>query len=150
MAVTAGWFARLVAACALAVVAGIHVQLAPRYAPIGEHVSQADLFRVQAGAAAVAAIAVLLRPGRLVRMAAAAVAVASLIAVVLTVYVAIPAVGPFPRVFEPIWYGEKVIATVAAAVALAAVLGLSLLSGGRRPRRHRGGERCSATPAGRA
>ncbi len=134
MAVTAGWFARLIAAGALAVVAGIHAQLAPRYAPIGEQVTQADLFRVQAGVAAVAAIAVLLRPGRLVRLFAAAVALASLVAVVVTVYVAIPAIGPFPRVFEPIWYGEKVVATVAAAVALAAVLGLSLLSEGRRAR----------------
>jgi hypothetical protein len=150
MAFTRAWLARLVAASALAVVAGIHVHLAPRYGPVGEQVTQADLFRVQAGVAAVAALALLLRPGRLVQLVAAAVALASLLAVVLTVYVAIPAVGPFPRVFEPIWFGEKVVAAVAAAVALAAALADSVLTERRGPRRQSAGGRRAPSPTGPA
>jgi peptidoglycan/LPS O-acetylase OafA/YrhL len=114
--------ARLVAVSALVVVAAVHLRLAPGYALIGEQVTQGDLFRAQALACGLVAIALLLRPRRPVWFAAAAVALASLVAVVLTTYVAVPAVGPFPRVFEPVWYGEKVLAAVAAAAGLAAAL----------------------------
>jgi peptidoglycan/LPS O-acetylase OafA/YrhL len=118
----------LVAVSALVVVAAVHLRLAPGYALIGEQVTQGDLFRAQALVCGPVAIA-LLRPRRPVWFAADAVALASLVAVVLTTYVAVPALGPFPRVFEPVWYGEKVLAAVAAAAGLAAALFGLLLSG---------------------
>ncbi|MDP9434483.1 MAG: hypothetical protein M3P93_04520 [Actinomycetota bacterium] len=121
--------ARLVAVAALVVVAVVHLRLAPGYALIGEQVTQGDLFRAQALVCGLVAIALLLRPRRPVWFAAAAVALASLVAVVLTTYVAVPALGPFPRVFEPVWYGEKVLAAVAAAAGLAAALFGALRSG---------------------
>jgi hypothetical protein len=125
---------RLVAVVALLVVAVVHLRLAPGYSLIGEQVTQGDLFRTQAVVAVLVALALLLRPRRPVWFAAAAVALASLVAVVLTTYVAVPALGPLPRIFEPIWYGEKVLAAVAAAAGLAAgLLGL-LLSGASRDR----------------
>lgn len=113
---------RVVAVAALAVVAGVHLHLAPGYTLVGDQVTQGDLFRVQAVLALAVALALLVRPARLVWLAAAGVGLASLLAVVVTVYVAVPAVPPFPRIYEPIWYGEKVVAAVAAAVALAAAL----------------------------
>ncbi len=123
----------LVAAAALVLVAGIHLQLAPGYALVGDQVTQGDLFRAQAVVAAVVALALLVRPGRVVWFAAAAVGLASLLAVVVTVYVAVPAFGPFPRIFEPIWYGEKVAAALAAGVALAAALAGLALAARERP-----------------
>lgn len=119
--------ARLVTTAALVVVAAFHLRLAPRYAQIGEQITQGDLFRAQALLCGLVAVALLLRPRRPVWFVAAAVALASLLAVVLTTYVAVPALGPFPRIFEPIWFGEKILAVVAAAAGLAAaVLGLLL------------------------
>lgn len=118
---------RLVAAAAMAVVAGVHLDLAAGYALVGDQVTQGDLFRVQAGVAGVVALALLVRPARVVWLMAAAVGLASLLAVVVTVYVAIPAVGPLPRIFEPVWYAEKAIAALAAGAALlAALTGLPL------------------------
>ena len=57
-----------------------------------------------------------------------AVALGSLAALVLSVYVRIPAVGPFPELYEPIWYADKYLAAAAAAVAgvVALVAALSL------------------------
>lgn len=123
-----GLLARLVAATALAVVAGVHLHLAPSYGLVGDQVTQGDLFRLQAAAAGVVALALVVRPTRTVWLAAAAVGVASLLAVVVTVYVAVPAIGPLPRIFEPVWYAEKALAAAAAGTAsLAALLGLVLV-----------------------
>ncbi len=113
---------RLVAAAALTVVAGVHLDLAAGYALVGDQVTQGDLFRVQAAVAGVVALALLVRPARVVWLMAAAVGLASLLAVVVTVYVAVPAVGPLPRIFEPVWYAEKAVAAVAAGAALLAAL----------------------------
>lgn len=113
---------RLVAAAALAVVAGVHLDLAGGCALVGDEVTQGDLFRVQAAVAGVVALALLVRPARVVWLVAAAVGLASLLAVVVTVYVAVPATGPLPRVFEPVWYAEKAVAAVAAGTALVAAL----------------------------
>lgn len=120
MATATGWLLRVGAAAALAVVAGVHIHLADGYSLLGDRVTQGDLFRVQAAVAAVVALALLVRVSRSIWLAAAAVGLASLLAVVVTVYVPVPALGPLPRVFEPIWYGEKVAAAVAAGTALAA------------------------------
>jgi peptidoglycan/LPS O-acetylase OafA/YrhL len=116
---------RLVAASALGVVAGVHLHLAPGYALLGDQVTHGDLFRAQSAVAGVAALALVARPTRPVWLLAAAVGVASLLAVVVTVYVAAPAIGPLPRIFEPVWYAEKVLAAAAAGTAcLAALVGL--------------------------
>lgn len=120
--------ARGVAVAALAVVAVVHLRLAPGYSLVGKQVTQGDLFRAQALVCVLVALVLLLRARRPVWAAAAVVALTSLVAVVLTTYVAVPAIGPFPRVFEPIWYGEKLLAAVAAAVGLAAALVGLLLS----------------------
>lgn len=109
---------RGLAAAALGVVAGVHLHLAPGYTLVGDQVTQGGLFRVQAGLATAVALALLARPVRLVWLAAATVGLGSVLAVVVTVYVAVPAIGPLPRIFEPIWYGEKVVAAVAAGAAL--------------------------------
>lgn len=113
---------RVVAALGLAVSAYLHIDLAagPRFAD--GRITLAGLFIGQAIAAALAAVWVLARPSRLAWLAAGGVGLGSLAALVITVYVLVPAIGPLPAVYEPFWYTEKVVAAVAAAVTAAAAL----------------------------
>jgi hypothetical protein len=118
---------RVLAAGALAVSAYRHVDLAEGYGLIGDQVTVGDLFLAQAAVAGVAALALLIRPVRLTWALAALVGFGSLAALVLTVYVAVPAFGPFPRIYEPAWFPEKTASAVAAALAgAAATAGLLL------------------------
>jgi hypothetical protein len=75
---------------------------------------------------------VAVRAETLAVLAALAVAAGSLTALVLSVYVRIPSIGPFPVLYEPVWYADKVAAAVAAAVATVAALAVLALR--RRPR----------------
>lgn len=127
---------RVVAATGLLLSAYIHLQLAPGYALIGEQITEGSLFRAQAVTAVLAAAALLARRARLSWLPAAVVAAGSLVALVATVYLDVPAVGPFPPVYEPVWYAEKVVAVLSVAVALVAALaGMTL---GARPAPARG------------
>lgn len=121
--------ARLAVAVGLAVDAVIHLQLAPSYqlaAPGG--IGQGNLFRIEAVAALVAAVVVLVRPSRSAYGAAFLIAAGGLGAVLLYRYVNVPALGPIPRMYEPVWFFKKslsavsqVVAASAAAVALLAI-----------------------------
>ncbi|MCO4252949.1 hypothetical protein [Pseudarthrobacter raffinosi] len=123
------WVLRVGVAAALVVSAVIHVQLAPGYqqaAPGG--IGQGTLFLVQAGAAVLAAVFVLLKGSRIAFAAAAVIALSSLAAVILYRYVQVPAIGPLPSMYEPVWYAAKTITAVAEAAAGAlAVAGYALL-----------------------
>ena len=113
---------RWLAAIALAVSAYLHWDLAssPYYAD--GQITLAGLFVAQAVVAALVAIWVAVRAETLAVLAALAVAAGSLVALVLSVYVKIPSIGPLPVLYEPVWYADKVAAAVAAAVATAAAL----------------------------
>ena len=111
---------RVLTAGALAVSAYLHVDLAQGYRLIGEQVTVGDLFLGQAAVAGLAALALLMRPARLTWALAALVGFGSLVALALTVYVAVPAIGPFPRIYEPAWFFEKTASAMAAALAAAA------------------------------
>jgi hypothetical protein len=129
-----------VAVVGLAVDAYVHLDLASAF----EHVktstlSQADLFRVEAAAAIVAALGLLIRPRRYTAALAFLVAAAGTIAVVLYRYVDVGAFGPVPNMYDPYWQPTgkwlSAIAEAAAAIAAAALF-LMLHRGGRgsRPR----------------
>ncbi len=117
-----GLAVRLLTAAALAVSAYVHVDLSssPYYA--GGQLTLGALFLGQAVVAGLVALWVLGRPSRVAYAAAAAVAAASFLALVLSTYVRLPSVGPFPVLYEPVWYADKVDAAVAAGVALLASL----------------------------
>jgi hypothetical protein len=115
-----------VAVVGLAVDAFVHLDLASTF----EHVktstlSQADLFRVEAAAAIVAAVGLLIRPRRYTAGFAFLVAAAGTIAVVLYRYVDVGAFGPVPNMYDPYWQPTgkwlSVIAEAAAAIAAAAL-----------------------------
>ncbi len=113
---------RLLTAAALAVSAYVHLDLStsPYYA--AGQLTLGALFLGQAVLAVAVAGWVLVRPSRASWAAAAVVAAASLLALVLSTYVRLPSVGPFPVLYEPFWYADKVVAAVAAGVALLSAL----------------------------
>lgn len=117
---------RLVTVAGLVIDAVIHLQLAPVYqlaAPGG--IGQGNLFRVEAVLALVTALFLLVRPSRTTHAAAFAVAAGGLAAVLLYRYVDIPAVGPIPAMYEPLWFVKKTVTAVAEAVAtIGALMGL--------------------------
>lgn len=121
---------RLVVAAGLAVDAVVHLRLAPGYQladPAG--IGQGNLFRVQAVVAALVALLVLATGSRLAYALAVAVAASALAAVVVTRYVEVPALGPIPSMYEPVWFGQKTASAVAEGIAaLAALVGLLLSS----------------------
>lgn len=113
----------LVAVVGLAVDAYVHLSLASRYDAVRGTVSQGQLFRAEAVAAVAAALLLLIRPGRLTAAIAALVAGGGLAAVLLYRYVDVGHLGPFPDMYEPIWYAKKTWSVVAeAAAAIAAML----------------------------
>lgn len=124
---------RLLTAVALAVSAYVHVDLSSSPYWAGGRLTLGALFLGQAVVAGVVALGVLLRPSRAAYAVAALVAAASLLALVLSTYVRLPQVGPFPVLYEPVWYADKVVAAVAAGVALPAALA-GMAAAGRRVR----------------
>ena len=120
---------RLIAAAGLAVDAYVHADLAGQFDGNGTSLTQGTLFRVQAGLAALAALLVLLHGKRLAAAFALLVSASALGAVLLYKYVDVGAIGPLPNMYEPVWYPEKVVTTIAEAVAVVASAGLLLGTG---------------------
>ncbi|MBG6179428.1 hypothetical protein [Arthrobacter sp. CAN_A1] len=125
---------RVAIAVGLAIDAFVHLQLAANYQlafPGG--IGGGNLFRVQAVAAILAALYVLIRGSWLSYLVAALVALSAFAAVVLSVYIQLPAIGPIPAMYEPIWFFDKALSAVAEGVAgVLAVVGMILV--GRRTR----------------
>lgn len=110
---------RMLTTAALVVDAVVHLRLAPGYqlsAPGG--IGAGNLFRIEAGVALLVGLAVLLVGSRLVYAAAFAVALSAFVAVVLYRYVDVPALGPLPAMYEPVWYFEKSLAAVAEGLGI--------------------------------
>ncbi|WP_269045066.1 hypothetical protein [Paenarthrobacter sp. Z7-10] len=118
---------RVLIAAALVIDAVVHFRLAPGYqlsAPDG--IGGGNLFRIEAVAALVAAIYLLIRSSRPAYGFALLVAGAGFIAVILYRYVNVPALGPIPAMYEPVWFFEKSLsAVVEAAGAILAAIGLA-------------------------
>lgn len=117
---------RLLTALALFIDAGVHLFLAPGYqnAQPGT-VSQGTLFVLEAAAALVAGVYVLVRGSRASYAVALVVALSAFAAVVLYRYVDIPAIGPIPAMYDPVWFFSKTLSAVAeGAGAVLAFAGL--------------------------
>jgi hypothetical protein len=124
-------------ALALFIDAGVHIHLAPGYqaaSPGG--IGQGNLFLLESAAAVLAALWVLIRGSRASFALALVVALSAFVAVVLYRYVDIPALGPFPAMYEPVWFFEKSLSAVAEGTgALLAAVGLVRTA----PKRRSGG-----------
>ncbi|GAB3669310.1 hypothetical protein GCM10027596_41250 [Nocardioides korecus] len=117
---------RALIALGLIIDAVVHLRLASGYQlaqPQG--IGQGNLFRLESAVALLSAAYVLLRGTRTSLLIAAGVGASAFIAVVLTRYVSVPALGPIPPMHEPVWFPQKTISAVAEA--LTAVLALVAL-----------------------
>ncbi|WP_228386992.1 hypothetical protein [Ornithinicoccus halotolerans] len=116
---------RLLVAAALAVDAVVHLRLADAMqlaAPGG--IGGGTLFRLQAVAAIVVGLWLLVRGSRWAYLAAALVLASVLAAVLLYSYVDVPPVGPIPRMYDPLWGTTKLVSTVVEGLgAVLAVIG---------------------------
>lgn len=130
----AGWLLRLLTVGALVIDAYVHAVLAGDYDSVKATVSQGDLFRIEAAAAALAALAILAVPVWQAWAFALLVLAGGLGAVLLYHYVDVGSFGPFPNMYEPIWFPKKTASAVAEAVGVLTALGGLLLARTRRVR----------------
>ena len=108
-------------AAGLGVDAYVHWHLAPGFDGVkgtaSPHISQGELFRVEAALALIAMVLVLVTRRRLAALVAFLIAAGGLGAVLLFAYVDVGGWGPLPNMYDPFWYPEKTISAVAEAVA---------------------------------
>jgi len=119
---------RVLAATGLALDAVVHVRLAPGYqsgAPGG--FGEGNLFVAEAAVAAVVGLYVLIRGSRPAWVLALLTAGGGLAVLLLYRYIDLPAFGPFPAMYEPVWFFDKTLTALAqAAVVLLAGTALAL------------------------
>jgi plastocyanin len=118
-------------AAALAVDAYVHADLAPLYGGVHAAISEATMFRLEAGVASAAALLVIATGRRAAYLLALGIAASALAAVLLYRYVDIGVLGPIPNMYEPTWFTEKVLTAVAEAGAT-----LLAIAGAATARRH--------------
>jgi hypothetical protein len=117
-------------AAGLLVDAVLHLQLAANYqlaAPAG--IGQGNLFRIEAVLAVLALLLVLRLGSRTAYTTALLVAGGGVAALLAYRYYQLPAVGPLPAMYEPVWFFKKSLIAVAEAVAIAAALAGYLRAG---------------------
>ncbi|MCW2943668.1 MAG: hypothetical protein JWR24_385 [Actinoallomurus sp.] len=118
-----GLILRLLVVAGLVVDAYVHFHLAGDVGSTGT-LSEGTLFWIQGAVAAVVAVLLLVRARPLPYAIAFLVGGSAFGAVLLYRYVDVGAIGPLPDMYEPIWYAEKVVTTVAeGVVTVAAALG---------------------------
>ena len=120
---------RVLAAAGLGVDAYVHADLAARFDGNAASISQGELFRLQAGAAALAALLLVAWGRRVAAGLGLLISASAFGAVLLYRYVDVGRLGPLPDMYDPAWYTEKSVSAVAeafAAVCCLALLGLVL------------------------
>lgn len=131
------WLLILVTVAGLAVEAYVHLQIASSYRLVRtSYLSQTDLFRIESGAAILAAIWLLVRPTLLSAVVAFMVAAGGVAAVTFYYYVDPGQLGPIPDMYEPVWYPDKTRSfdgEVLAATAALVLAGIHLRRRSRRP-----------------
>jgi hypothetical protein len=111
----------------LGIDAYVHLHLAHFYDPVKATFSQGQMFRLEAVLAIVAAVLLLVRPGRLTAAIAAIVAGGGVIALLLYYFVNVGKIGPLPNMYEHTMYTEKVVTLIAQTVATGTALALVFL-----------------------
>jgi hypothetical protein len=123
------WIIRAVTAAGLAIDAYVHFDLAALYAEAGGTINEGVLFRIEAAAALVAAVAVLVIGRRVCYLAGLAVAGSALTAMLVSRYVDLGQLDPFPDLYDPVWFPEKLLAAYAEGAAfVTALAGAIILS----------------------
>ncbi|MBC3841136.1 hypothetical protein GXW82_15060 [Streptacidiphilus sp. 4-A2] len=115
---------RAVAAVGLGIDAGIHAQLAGQYGAVSASISEGTLFRIESGAAALAALLVLVWRKPAGDLFAALTVAAGVAAILLYRYIDVGTLGPLPDMYEPVWFTDKVWALTGQVLALLALIPL--------------------------
>jgi hypothetical protein len=107
----------------------VHFNLASAFASNKTSVlSEADIFRIDASVAVVAAVALAVRPRRYTAAFAFLVAAAGTAAVIVYRYVDIGAFGPIPNMYDPYWQPiGKVLSVIGEAIATVTALSLFVM-----------------------
>lgn len=113
----------------LAIDAFVHFDLASAFrGNKTSTLSEADLFRAEASAAVLAALALIVRPRRYTAAFAFLVAAAGTAAVVVYRYVDVGAFGPIPNMYDPYWAPfEKNLSVIGEAIATVTALALFVM-----------------------
>ncbi|MET3812129.1 hypothetical protein [Arthrobacter sp. UYEF3] len=110
---------RILAAATLTVDAVVHARLAPGYqSAASEGLGEGNLFLAEAAAAALVGLYVLIRGSRAAWVLALFTAGGGLAVLLLYRYIDIPAIGPFPAMYEPVWFFDKTLTALAQAAAV--------------------------------
>lgn len=121
--------ARLITVAGLGIDAYVHLDLAPAYSEAAAPISEGVLFRAEAVLALLTAIALILSARRRSFLAGFAVAASALTLMLVSRYADLGPLGPFPDLFDPVWFAEKLWAAFGeAAAGLASLAGILLLS----------------------
>jgi hypothetical protein len=125
------WVLTLITAAGLAVDAYVHWHLAASFDSLvgtsSPHISQGQLFRLEAVLALVAMVLVLATRRRFAALVALLVAAGGVGAVLLYGLVDVGGLGPLPDMYDPTWSTEKVISVIAEGLAALGALGLLVL-----------------------
>lgn len=126
---TIRWTLTVIVVAGLAVDAFVHLDLASAFKNVKTStLSESELFRAEAVAAVLAAVALLARPRRYTAAFAFLVAAAGTAAVLVYRYVDVGAFGPVPNMYDPYWApAEKNLSAFAEGAAALAALGLLLM-----------------------
>lgn len=126
---------RAATAAGLAIDAYVHLDLAGLYAEAGGTINEGVLFRLEAAVALLAAAAVIVIGRRFCYLAALAVAGSALAVMLVSRYVDLGQLGPFPDLYDPVWFPEKLLAAFAeGAACVMAFAGVVILSRTRQER----------------
>ncbi|MBO8196223.1 hypothetical protein ITI46_31955 [Streptomyces oryzae] len=126
--------ARVLSAGGLGVDAYVHANLADQYDAVSASISQGDLFRIEAGVAALAGLLVLVWWRTISDAFAWLVAGGGLALLLVYAYVDVGKLGPIPNMYDPSWFDDKRLVVVAQGVTLVMSTFL-LISHTRRSRR---------------
>jgi hypothetical protein len=121
--------ARLITVAGLGIDAYVHLDLAPTYSEAAAPISEGVLFRAEAALALLAALALILSASRRSLMASFAVSASALTLMLVSRYADLGPLGPFPDLYDPVWFAEKLWAAFGeAAAGVASLAGILLLS----------------------
>lgn len=119
---------RLIAVVGLGIDAYVHLDLASTYSEAEAPINEGILFRAEAVLALLTALALILSARRLSFLAGFVVSASALTLMLVSRYVDLGSFGPFPDLYDPVWFAEKLWAAFGeAAAGIASLAGILLL-----------------------
>jgi hypothetical protein len=119
---------RLIAVVGLGIDAYVHLDLASTYSEAEAPINEGILFRAEAVLALLTALTLILFARRLSFLAGFLVSASALTLMLVSRYVDLGSLGPFPDLYDPVWFAEKLWAAFGeAAAGIASLAGILLL-----------------------